>query len=75
MIYFDVTTFDFVINDRAAKFVDILAAFAGTLGLLTGFSLISAVEIFYFGLQIIFEYLNKRFHKVKTQVITIEEFK
>ena len=35
-------------QDRAAKFVDQLSAIGGTMGLLTGFSLISAVEIIYF---------------------------
>ena len=73
MIYFDVTTFDLVKNDRAAKFVDMLAAFGGTMGLLTGFSLISGVEILYFGMKIIFEFINKKLKKKKTQVTTVEK--
>ena len=73
MIYFDVTTFDLVNNDRAAKFVDMLAAFGGTMGLLTGFSLISGVEILYFGMKIIFEFINKKLQKKKTQVTTVEK--
>ena len=73
MIYFDVTTFDLVNNDRAAKFVDMLAAFGGTMGLLTGFSLISGVEILYFGMKIIFEFINKKLKKKKTQVTTVEK--
>ena len=40
------------LQDRAAKFVDQLSAIGGTMGLLTGFSLISAVEIIYFGVKI-----------------------
>ena len=36
------------LQDRAAKFVDQLSAIGGTMGLLTGFSLISGVEIIYF---------------------------
>ena len=71
MIYFDVTTLDLVINDRAAKFVDMLAAFGGTMGLLTGFSIITAVEILYFGMQIIFEFLNNRLNRKKNEVATI----
>ena len=47
-IYFDTPTFDKIEKDRAAKFVDMLSAIGGTMGLLTGFSLISAVEIIYF---------------------------
>ena len=47
-IYFYATTFDRVTKDRAAKFVDMLSAIGGTMGLLTGFSIISGVEILYF---------------------------
>ena len=53
-IYFDTPTFDRITKDRAAKFVDMLSAIGGTMGLLTGFSLISAVEIGYFAVKIIF---------------------
>ena len=39
-IYFDVTTFDIVTKDRAAaKFVDMVSAIGGTLGLFTEFSI------------------------------------
>ena len=47
-IYFDTPTFDRITKDKAAKFVDMLSAIGGTMGLLTGFSIISAVEIIYF---------------------------
>ena len=36
----------------AAKFVDMLSAIGGTMGLLTGFSIISGVEILYFAAKI-----------------------
>ena len=52
-IFFDATTFERITKDRAAKFVDMLSAIGGTMGLLTGFSIISGVEIFYFGIKII----------------------
>ena len=52
-IYFDTPTFDRITKDRAAKFVDMLSAIGGTMGLLTGFSIISAVEIIYFSTKII----------------------
>ena len=52
-IYFDATTFDLITKDRAAKFVDKLSAIGGTMGLLTGFSIISAVEIVYFFVKMI----------------------
>ena len=47
-IYFNTATFDRVKKDRAAKFVNMLSAVGGTMGLLTGFSIISGVEIIYF---------------------------
>ena len=51
---------DTVNKDRAAKFVDMLSAIGGTMGLLTGFSIISGVEIFYFLLKFFFSLLRKR---------------
>ena len=62
-IYFETPTFDRITKDRAAKFVDMLSAIGGTMGLLTGFSIISAVEILYFTFKI----LNS-FIKIKKQV-------
>ena len=53
-IFFDTPIFDKITKDRAAKFVDMLSAIGGTMGLLTGFSIISAVEILYFAGTIIF---------------------
>ena len=47
-IYFDTPAYDEITKDTAAKFVDRLSAIGGTFGLLTGFSLISGVEILYF---------------------------
>ena len=52
-IYFETHTFDRIEKDRAAKFVDMLSAIGGTMGLLTGFSIISGVEIVYFATKII----------------------
>ena len=52
-IYFGPSTFDRITMDRAAKFEDMLAAIGGTMGLLTGFSIISAVEIIYFASKVI----------------------
>ena len=58
-IYFDVTTFDRITKDRSAKFVDMLSAIGGTMGLLTGFSIISGVEIVYFTLKIVLQTMKK----------------
>ena len=47
-IQIDTPAFDEVTKDVAATFTDQLSTIGGTFGLLTGFSLISAVEIIYF---------------------------
>ena len=57
-IIFDTPVFDKITKDRAAKFVDQLSAIGGTMGLLTGFSIISGVEIVYFAVKITFGYFN-----------------
>ena len=59
-IYFYATTFDKITKDRAAKFVDMLSAIGGTMGLLTGFSIISGVEIAYFVAKIILQMLRPK---------------
>ena len=51
-------SFDRITKDRAAKFVDMLSAIGGTMGLLTGFSIISAVEIVYFAIKIVSAFLK-----------------
>ena len=58
-IYFDTPTMDVITKDRAAKFTDMLSAIGGTMGLLTGFSLISGVEILFFTGKIIFGVISK----------------
>ena len=58
-IYFDTPTFHRIEKDRAAKFVDMLSAVGGTMGLLTGFSIISGVEILYFAATLIWNLMNK----------------
>ena len=63
-IYFDTQTFDKITKDRAAKFVDMLSAIGGTMGLLTGFSIISAVEIIYFATKIIWNFIKNKRNKI-----------
>ena len=64
-IYFDTPTFDRIEKDRAAKFVDMLSAIGGTMGLLTGFSIISGVEIIYFGTKILVNVVKMGKNKYK----------
>ena len=58
-IFFDTPTFDVIKKDRAAKFVDMMSAIGGTMGLLTGFSIISGVEILYFAAKIGWNIIQK----------------
>ena len=54
------STFDVIKKDRAAKFVDQLSAIGGTMGLLTGFSIISGVEILYFLGKIVLKIMEEK---------------
>ena len=47
-IFFDTATFDNVKRDKKVKVEAQLSLIGGTMGLLTGFSIISGVEIIYF---------------------------
>ena len=65
-IQFDTSTFDRVTKDTAANFVDKLSAIGGTMGLLTGFSIISGVEIIYFAIKtflLLFKHFDKKWLK------------
>ena len=65
-IYFDTPTFDRIEKDSAVKGVDMLSAIGGTMGLLTGFSIISGVEIIYFAINIAWKIFQKnRSHVMK----------
>ena len=59
-IFFKTPSFDRVTKEKAAKFVDYVSTIGGTMGLLTGFSIISGVEILYFVGKIIFSFINKK---------------
>ena len=62
MIFFDATSFDKITKDRSDSAMDKLSAIGGTMGLLTGFSIISGVEIVYFGVKIILSLISRRKH-------------
>jgi hypothetical protein len=47
-IYFDTQNFDRVTRDEKANFVTKLSTIGGTMGLFSGFSIISGIEILYF---------------------------
>ena len=50
-IYFDTATFDDIERDKKVKTEAQLSLIGGTMGLLTGFSIISGVEIIFFLLR------------------------
>ena len=57
-IYFDTPTFDRITKDSAVSLEDIIATVGGTLGLFTGFSIISGVEILFFIAKLLFAKAN-----------------
>ena len=57
-IQFNAPVFDKITKDRSAKFVDMLSTIGGTMGLLTGFSIISGVEMLYFAVKIAINYFK-----------------
>ena len=59
-IIFHAPTYLLIHKDSAAKFTDMLSAIGGTMGLLTGFSIISAVEIIYFAWKIIWNIFKRK---------------
>ena len=52
-IYFDTATFDDIERDQKVKFEAQLSLIGGTMGLLTGFSIISGIEIVVFLVKLI----------------------
>ena len=52
-IYFDTATFDEIEKDEKIKFDAQISLIGGTMGLLTGFSIISGIEIIFFLFRLI----------------------
>ena len=52
-IYFDTATFDDIEKDKKIKTEAQLSLIGGTMGLLTGFSIISGVEIVFFLIRLV----------------------
>ena len=60
-IYFATPTFDWIMKDEKANFETKMSTIGGTMGLLTGFSIISGIEILYFAAKIISSFARKHF--------------
>ena len=59
-IHFNTRDFDKITRDEKANFVAKMSALGGTMGLLTGFSIISLVEIIFFGTKIFLDCLKTK---------------
>ena len=60
--------FDIVTRDISATFVDKISEIGGTLGLLTGFTIITAVEILYFAAKIVIGFFNINWSNHSNQI-------
>ena len=68
-IYFDTATFDEIERDVKVKFTAALSLIGGTMGLLTGFSIISGIEIIFFLFELISPFVAN-FLKQKLEYVT-----
>ena len=68
-IYFDTATFDDVEKDRKIKVDAQISLIGGTMGLLTGFSIISGVEIVYILLRLISVIISFRGLNLKAAIV------
>ena len=59
-IFFGTTRFNIITKDISLKFTDMLSAIGVTMGLFTGFSIISGVEIVYHATKFIISFVIKK---------------
>ena len=69
-VYFDdyTTTFDEIERSQKATVPVILSTIGGTMGLFTGFSLLSGVEIVYYVAKIFFAKIREKSNNLKINV-------
>ena len=63
-IYFDTATFDKIERDKRIKTEAQLSLIGGTMGLLSGFSIISGIEIVYFAISFFFKSIAAKTRKM-----------
>ena len=66
-IYFDTATFDDIERDRKIKTEAQLSLIGGTMGLFSGFSIISGIEIIFFVAKFLFKSLINFMDKYRNQ--------
>ena len=59
-IFFDTASFDEIERDKKIKFEGQLSLVGGTMGLLTGFSIIRGVEILYFFTKFLIRFIQSK---------------
>ena len=59
-IYFDTATFDQITKDTKMKVETMVGVVGGTMGLLTGFSILSGVEILYYCCKFLLSMLDRK---------------
>ena len=60
LIYFGSATFDQIEKDTKMKMETMVGVIGGTMGLFTGFSILSGVEIFYYALKFVLSAMAKK---------------
>ena len=71
-IYFDTSTYDVVEQDKKMTLEAQLGLIGGTMGLLTGFSILSGVEILYYAIKF---FVSLRISKADIVTATDDKFK
>ena len=71
-IYFDTSTYDVVEQDKKMTLEAQLGLIGGTMGLLTGFSILSGVEIVYYAIRF---FVSLRISKSKAVIETNNKFR
>ena len=71
-IYFDTSTYDKVEQDKKMTMEAQLGLIGGTMGLLTGFSILSGVEIVYYAIRF---FVSLRMTKSKAVIETKNKFR
>ena len=69
-IFFDTALFDEISQDKKATFETQISVLGGTLGLFSGFSVLSAVEIVYYISKLLMFYMKKAAKTCKNYVRT-----
>ena len=67
-IFFATPTFDRITKDEKANFETKLSTVGGTMGLLTGFSIISGVEIIYFCIKNVIKIVENMLENKKRNI-------